>query len=362
MTVSPFDHPILSGLLGDEDVSRAFSIDAEVDAMLRFEVALAEAEAEEGVIPAVAAKTIAKALGRFRPDVARLRIGMGRDGVAVPDLVAQMHAAIGEPHGRHVHFGATSQDVVDTALALRIAPLLDGFGALLDGLTAALKALQARDGKLIVMAHTRMQAAIPVPASRKIASWREPLLRHRARLVAVRKAITVLHFGGAAGTLDKLKPSEARAVSKRVADMLALTPLRSARHSERDGIAELSSWLSLVTGSLGKLGQDVALAAQSEVGDIVLSSGGGSSAMPHKRNPVAAEALVALARFNATLLSGVHQALVHENERSGGAWTLEWMLLPQMLAATGAALRLAGGLVPQISFREIGKNQSPATR
>jgi 3-carboxy-cis,cis-muconate cycloisomerase len=118
-------------------------------------------------------------------------------------------------------------------------------------------------------------------------------------------------------------------------------------HSQRDGLAELAGWLSLVTGSLGKFGQDLALMAQ--VGsDIKLSGGGSSSAMPHKQNPVKAEALVALARFNAVQLSGMHQALVHEQERSGAAWTLEWLILPQMVVATAAALRLAAELAGQI--------------
>jgi 3-carboxy-cis,cis-muconate cycloisomerase len=135
-----------------------------------------------------------------------------------------------------------------------------------------------------------------------------------------------------------------------MAQRLNLGLVPRARHSERDGQVELADWLSLVTGSLGKIGADVALAAQSEVGEIRLKSGGGSSAMPHKVNPVGAEALVTLARFNATLVSGMHQALVHENERSGVAWTLEWMLLPQMAVAAGASLRTAIGLLHQISF------------
>ncbi|MDX8489945.1 lyase family protein, partial [Mesorhizobium humile] len=118
-------------------------------------------------------------------------------------------------------------------------------------------------------------------------------------------------------------------------------------HSQRDALADFAGWLSLVTGSLGKFGQDVALMAQAGT-DIELSGGGGSSAMPHKQNPVKAEALVALARFNASQLSGIYQTLVHEQERSGAAWTLEWLLLPQMVVATAAALRLAAELAGQI--------------
>ncbi|TIV46791.1 MAG: 3-carboxy-cis,cis-muconate cycloisomerase, partial [Mesorhizobium sp.] len=118
-------------------------------------------------------------------------------------------------------------------------------------------------------------------------------------------------------------------------------------HSQRDALAEFAGWLSLVAGSLGKFGQDIALMAQGE-SDIKLAGAGGSSAMPHKQNPVKAEALVALARFSATQLSGVHQALVHEQERSGAAWTLEWLILPQMVVATAAALRLAAELAGRI--------------
>jgi 3-carboxy-cis,cis-muconate cycloisomerase len=135
-----------------------------------------------------------------------------------------------------------------------------------------------------------------------------------------------------------------------MATRLGLGVVPRARHSERDGQAELADWLSLVTGSLGKMGQDIALMAQSEVGEVRLRGGGGSSAMPHKVNPVGAEVLVTLARFNAALVSGMHQALVHENERSGAAWTLEWMLLPQMATAAGAALRTALHLVGNMEF------------
>ena len=157
-------------------------------------------------------------------------------------------------------------------------------------------------------------------------------------------------FGGAAGTLDKLGEN-ANGVMQRLAGRLSLGCAPRPRHSERDGIAAFASWLSLVTGSLGKMGQDVALMAQNEVGEVKLASGGGSSAMPHKVNPVGAETLVALARFNATLVAGMHQSLVHENERSGAAWTLEWLVLPQMVMTAACALRTADRLLRSLSFR-----------
>jgi 3-carboxy-cis,cis-muconate cycloisomerase len=353
MSVSVFDHPFLSGLLGDGEVAAFFSVEAELKAMLDFEDALAAAEAEKGVIPDAARKAIAGAIQGFRPDVEKLRQSTARDGVVVAELVRQLRAAVGKPHAEYVHFGATSQDAIDTGFALRIDKVLGLLQGRIDTLVERLGELEMRDGAIPVMAHTRMQAAIEVPASRKILSWREPLFRHRARLSTLRKEIAVLTFGGAAGTLDKLG-SAGEQVATAMAGRLGLGLVPRARHSERDDQAELAGWLSLVTGSLGKMGADIALMAQNEVGEIRLKGGGGSSAMPHKVNPVGAEMLVTLARFNATLVSGMHQALVHENERSGAAWTLEWMLLPQMTVATAASLRTALELVGNITFTTKG--------
>lgn len=349
MTISVFDHPFLSGLLGDEELAELLSAEAAIRAMLRFEAALAEAEAEENLIPTEAAEAITRKIAEFTPDIAGLNAGVAKDGVVIPALVSQLREAVGPEHGKYVHFGATSQDVIDTALALQLADAAKRLSERLDQAVSALGILEQRDGAIEVMAHTRMQAAIPVEASRKIRSWRDPLMRHHARLEAAAKSVTILSFGGAAGTLDKLG-EKGPAVAARLAGTLGLGLVAHARHSERDWITEFASLLSLVTGTLGKMGQDVALMAQNEMAEVKLAGGGGSSAMPHKQNPVKAEILVTLARFNATLVSGMHQALVHENERSGAAWTLEWMLLPQMVVATGTALRIGGELAGEISF------------
>jgi 3-carboxy-cis,cis-muconate cycloisomerase len=154
-----------------------------------------------------------------------------------------------------------------------------------------------------------------------------------------------LQFGGAAGTLDKLG-DKAGTVRATLAKNLGLSD-HPQWQSQRAAVADIAHLLSLISGSLGKFGQDIALLAQA--GDeIALSGGGGSSAMPHKQNPVAAETLVTLARFNAVQLSGIHQSMVHEQERSGAAWTLEWMILPQMVIACGASTRLASALVGQV--------------
>ena len=349
MTFSPFDHPYLSGLLGDGEIAALFSAAAELEAMLAFEVALAKAEAAEGVVPSAAALAIEDAAHRFSPDIASLRQATARDGVVVPDLVRQLRAAIGEPYDRHVHFGATSQDVIDSGLMLRLARVLPILESRLEALTTTLDRLAADFGARPLMGRTRMQAAIPITAGNRIDAWRSPLLRHAGRLKAFAEDGLAVQFGGAAGTLEKLGP-KAPAVRAALARELHLADAPQW-HSQRDRIGDFAGLLSAITGSLGKIGQDVALMA--DRGDeIVLAGGGGSSAMPHKQNPVLAEVLVTLARFNAAQLGGLAQAAVHEHERSGSAWTLEWLILPQMVAAAGAALRLACDLLSAI--RELG--------
>jgi 3-carboxy-cis,cis-muconate cycloisomerase len=349
MTVSPFDHPYLSGLLGDEAVAALFSVAAELEAMLAFEVALARAEAEAGVIPSDAARAIEAAAHRFSPDVASLRTATARDGVVVPDFVRQLRAAVGEPHGRHVHVGATSQDVVDSGLMLRLSRVLPVLEKRLEGLAGMLDGLAATFGDRELMGRTRMQAAIPITVADRVEAWRAPLERHRMRLNGLMEEGLAVQFGGAAGTLEKLG-GRAPAVRAALARGLGLADAPQW-HSQRDRIMDLAALLSGITGSLGKIGQDIALMADRSE-EIALAGGGSSSAMPHKQNPVAAEGLVTLARFNAAQLGGLGQAMVHEQERSGAAWTLEWLILPQMVVAAGAALRLADALLS--SIRRLG--------
>lgn len=349
MSVAAIDHPFFTRLVGDEEAAALFSLSAEIEALLQFELVLARAEAQHGIIPEAAVPAIEAGLTGFTPDVDAIRDGIANDGVIVPALLKQLRDRIANDNRQYLHFGATSQDVIDTGLALRLAKAIALIDARLGQVIDSLGALEKRDGAIEVMGHTRMQAAIPVPAARKIHSWREPLMRERACLQTVRSGIELLHFGGAAGTLEKLG-AKGFAIGADMALQLGLSHVEHPRHTERDGIVAFASTLSLITGSLGKFGQDVVLMAQNEVGEVDLAIGGGSSAMSHKKNPVPAEVLVTLARFNATLVSGMQHAMIHENERSGAAWTLEWMVLPQMVVATAAALRQAQILATNISF------------
>nr|WP_081928703.1 3-carboxy-cis,cis-muconate cycloisomerase [Microvirga sp. BSC39] len=340
--------PLLQALVGDEEVGALFSKEAELSALLRIETALAQVEAQVGLISDEAAGRIAEACSSFKADWAGLAAGLAQDGVIVPAFVKQLRTTVGEAHAKAVHFGATSQDIVDTALMLRLKSVVEIFGRRLDALLHALRALKDRDGATPLMAHTRMQQALPFTAADKIDTWSHPLERHRNALNALAPRLLAVQLGGPVGTRAELK-GHGDAVADAMAEILGLSSALSW-HSQRDRIGEFAAFLSLLSGTLGKIGQDVALMAQNEVAEVRLATGGGSSAMPHKSNPVPAEVLVTLARFNAGLLGTLHQALVHENERSGAAWTLEWMVLPQMIVAAAAGLRNAQALVTGMSF------------
>lgn len=348
MTVSAFDHPLLSQLVGDDEVAAFFGFDAELYATIAFETALAEVCAELDLIPKESARVIGERLRGFRPDMARLGTATRRDGLMVPDLIAQMRSHVGQPHGHHLHFGATSQDVTDTGLVLRLAEMLTIIQTRITALKVTLAETEKRFGPRRLTGVTRMQRALPITVSDRMRTWIDPLDRHVVRLEDIKPRLLVLQLGGAVGTRHAFN-ARGDEVARGLAAKLGLGFTGPSWHTERDGIAEFAAWLSLVTGSLGKMGQDLLLMSQNAVGEVSFAAGGGSSAMAHKQNPVAAEALVSLAWFNATLLSGMHGAQIHENERSGSAWTLEWLLLPQMVVAASGALKGARDMLEQIT-------------
>ena len=331
MALSPLSHH--ARLLADQEVAQLLGDEADIAAMVAFEGALARVEAREGLIGADQAAAIGSALEHFRPDMERLAQATLKDGVPVPDLVAQMRAGMDTKAAPLLHFGATSQDVVDTALALKLKPVLALLKQRLDAVDAALSTLIDRFADRPLMARTRMQSAIMITAGDRLKVWRGMLQEVAAALPAMADRMLILSLAGAAGSAEKFG-ERIGSLRAAMAQELGLSVPAGVPHADRDRIADFGSWLSRTTGALGKIGMDIALMAQNGVGQIALSGGGGSSAMPHKQNPVLAEVLVALARYNATQVAGLHQALVHEQERTGSAWTLEWLILPPMIEAT----------------------------
>ncbi len=308
-----------------------------VAAMVEVEVALARVQSRLGLIDAAAGEKIASALAGFTPDLAAIAAGLERSAVPVPALLEQVRARLGPGLGSLVHLGATSQDIVDTALIRQLEKALDEIEGRLRRLVSALVALAERHAATPMLARTRFQQALPTTFGLKVAGWLDPLVRHLTRLEQLRPRLLVVQLGGAAGTLSAMGEMGPSVMTGLAAELGLGTPAMPW-HSQRDGLLELASWLALVTGTLGKLGTDVLLMTQNEVGELRQTAGGGSSTLPQKANPVLAEVLVSLARQNATSLSAMAQAQLHAHERDGTAWQLEWLTLPGMVSSTAAAL------------------------
>ncbi|MFV2054145.1 3-carboxy-cis,cis-muconate cycloisomerase [Aliiroseovarius sp. YM-037] len=338
MTVS---NTLFSSLFTDPEVAALFSADAMLDHMADYERALTQALADTGAVPADMAAKALERMETFTPDIDAVTHATGRDGAPVPAFVRQLKDHVGDAEST-VHIGATSQDLLDTSTVLSLRGLSDLLSTRLDGLIAALHTMRDTHGANSLMGRTRMQAALPITVADRVTTWAEPLARHLDRLAQLRPRIEVVQHGGPVGLRDGAD------VARRLADHFRLRLTETPWHAMRDGMVEYGNWLSLVSGSLGKIGQDIALMAQQGVDAITLSGGGESSAMAHKQNPVRAELLVTLARHNAALVGGLNHALIHEQERSGSAWALEWMILPQMAETTGKALTEARALIGQV--------------
>lgn len=336
-----------AGLFRDHEIAERFSDDALFASFSRFERALISGLAKSDLLAPGDAKDLLDQIADFEPDGAAIAEAGIRDGVCVPEYVRQLRAHVSGPAKTMLHHGATSQDLMDTATVQALVSVNGILAKRLETLLGQLSGLSARQGGNTLQAITRMQAAIPFQTADRIATWRRPLQSLHDRMPALSEKTRLLQLGGAVGDLQALGDN-ARTVAETIADELGLRWPGHSWHTDRSPVLVQANWLSELTGALGKIGQDVALMALRGYDDIQLSGGGSSSAMPHKQNPVAAERLVALARYNATLVAGMHQAQLHEMERSGAAWTLEWMILPQMCETAGVSLTAASALIETI--------------
>ena len=349
MTISPFDSAMLGNLFADAEIAALFTDDAQIASMVLFEAALASAEARAGVIPEASANRIADVCREFRPDPASLAAGTASAGVPVPALVKALKAEIGGDDARYVHFGATSQDVFDTGLVLRLRDAVAIIRRRTRKLIKALIAQAETHRATVMIGRTRSQQAVPTTFGLKAAGWLAPLVRIDQRIDTLCSGLFRLSFGGAAGTLASIG-DKAIEVERNLADELELPPTDMPWHSQRDVLVDFAAQLTALSGALGKMGQDLVLLAQSEIAEVQPGKGGGSSTMPHKSNPVQAEMLITLARFNAGQLGTFAQSQIHEHERSGASWLLEWLTLPQMIMATAAGLAQAVDMVPTLKI------------
>ncbi|MDA9509301.1 3-carboxy-cis,cis-muconate cycloisomerase [Bradyrhizobium sp. CCBAU 11386] len=333
--------------------------------MLLVETALARVQGQLGVIPAEAAAAITSAARAERLDLDELAAGTLRAGLPVVNLVEQLIRLTGNPHGEFVHWGATSQDIMDTALVMQIHDALELVERDLESLISAITELARTHRDTPMVGRTKLQHAIPITFGFKVSIWLSGLLRHRERLAELRPRVLQVQFGGAVGTFASLGDDGDR-VRAGLARELGLAEPLVAWHAARDALAETVCLLGLISTSLSKIATDVVLMAQTEVGEVLEPGGqghGGSSTMPHKRNPIICEQILSTGSALRRLASAMLDASVHDHERATGPWQAEWLLLPEafmlIARALGNAIRLCTGLVvrPDAMQANLGRTQ-----
>ncbi|MFM0051818.1 3-carboxy-cis,cis-muconate cycloisomerase [Caballeronia grimmiae] len=338
-------------ICGNAEANAVWSPRATVQAMLDVEAALARASAKAGVIPANAVDAIVAACNADHIDAAALMTGAAAGGNLAIPLVKQLTAVVkarDEQAAKYVHWGATSQDIIDTGVVLQLRAALYLIDADLRELSASL-ATQAQTHRATPMiGRTWLQQALPITLGLKFAQWLDAITRHRARLAELRSRALVLQFGGAAGTLASLR-DKALPAAQALADDLGLPLPALPWHTQRDRIAEAASFLGMLTGTLGKIARDISLMMQTELGEVAepaAAGKGGSSTMPHKRNPVGCAAVLTAATRAPNLVATVFAGMVQEHERALGGWQAEWDALPDLARLTAGALANMNGIVP----------------
>jgi 3-carboxy-cis,cis-muconate cycloisomerase len=335
--------PLLAPMLSSAAMRAVCDDAACLQNMLDFEAALARAEAAVAIIPASAAGPITNACKAGSFDLAALAEAATRSGNLAIPLVKALTANVAKADAeaaRYVHWGATSQDMIDTAAMLMLRAGIDTLLADTARAIAGFAKLAQQHRNTAIVARTWLQHALPMPFGLKLAEYAAALHRSRVRLQRLRRESLALQFGGAAGTLAALG-DKGLLVAERLAQELDLPLPDAPWHSHRDRLAEAASVLAIVAGTCGKIARDVQLMMQTDVAEAFEPSRegrGGSSTMPHKRNPVAAASALAAAIMAPNLAATMFAAQVQDHERSAGPWHAEWPTLPALLLVASGAL------------------------
>ena len=335
------------------DVEQIFSARTHVEQILRFEAALARAQARADLIPAEAAAAIEAACRIDTFDIAALERAGSRAGTIVIPLVKQLTAQTSAAGRDYVHWGATSQDAIDTALMLQMRDGLTLIDSELRVIAQAAAQLATTHRRSVMPGRTLMQHAVPITFGLKAARWLAAVTRQLTTLRVLRSNALVLQFGGAAGTLAPLGEHGER-VAQLLGEELQLPVPDLPWHAERDRSATVVSALGVLAGLLSKIAGDVVLLAQTEVAEVAEGAApgkGASSAMPQKRNPVDALRAIASARLVIGLVPVVLSAMAQEHERSAGGWQTEWITIPDAFKHAGRAARHVGDSLTTLDVR-----------
>jgi 3-carboxy-cis,cis-muconate cycloisomerase len=340
-----------------EAIDRIFSDQAYIQSLLEFEAALARAEAKAGVIPAADAQIIATACHAENFNLDELAAQAALSGnVAIPlvNKLTELVAKQNKDAARFVHWGATSQDSMDTAVVLQLRRALEIVDQDLARFTSTLASLADKYRATPIAARTWMQQALPTTFGFMVAGWLDAILRHRSRLSDLRARNLTLQFGGAVGTLAALS-GRGPAVARVLAEELHLPLPPIPWHTHRDRIVEIAAALGLCTGTLGKIARDISLHAQTEIAELAEPAGegrGGSSTMPQKRNPVTCATVLAAAQRVPGLVSTMLSSMVQEQERGLGGWQAEWETLPELVSLSAGALHHLAEMLPGLHVDE----------
>jgi 3-carboxy-cis,cis-muconate cycloisomerase len=336
-------HALNAAMFSSEGMNHLFSAEATIQRMLDVEAALARALASEDVIPAACVEPWVRCCdARLFDTDALAQSARSAGNLAIP-LVRQLTAQVSRVDAeaaRYVHWGATSQDVIDTALVLQLRDATELITTGVAELADALAALAHKHRDTPMMGRTWMQHALPISFGLKAAGWLDAVMRHQQRLDEMRARLFVLQFGGATGTLASLG-DRGLTVAQALARELDLSLPAMPWHAHRDRVAECATVLGLLTGTLGKIARDISLMSQTEVAELsepVAAGRGGSSTLPHKRNPVGCAATLAAATRVPALVSTMLSGMPNEHERALGGWQAEWDTLPEIAALCAAAL------------------------
>nr|WP_314581978.1 3-carboxy-cis,cis-muconate cycloisomerase [uncultured Pseudomonas sp.] len=334
-----------------EPMRRIFSDQGRVQGMLDFEAALARAEAAIGAIPTEVVNDIVAACDASLYDFDELSIAIGNAGNSAIPLVKALGkqiAARNETAERYVHMGATSQDVMDSGLVLQLRSAVGLLEQDLANLADALAQQAQRHAGVPMSGRTWLQQATPVTLGAKIAGWLGSITRHRQRLKELKPRLLCLQFGGASGSLAALGEM-AFPIAESLARELKLNLPDQPWHTQRDRLVEFAGFLGLVAGSLGKIGRDISLMMQTEAAEVfepAAAGKGGSSTMPHKRNPVGAAVMIGAATRAPGLVATMLSAMPQEHERSLGLWHAEWETLPELCCVVSGSLQQALAVIP----------------
>ncbi len=343
MPVNPADSPVLGALYGTDAMRACMGEMAYLQRMLDVEAALARAQARLGIVPPAAAETITQVAQADRLDLPALAADTRNTGYPVVGLVRQLSRLAGPEAGRWTHWGATTQDIMDTAVVLQIREGLALIRAELMAVNAGLARLAEAHRDTVMAGRTHLQHALPVTFGYKVAVWLSPLIAMAERLDQLRPRVERLQFGGAAGTLASLG-EQGLAVQDELAQELDLGCPDIPWHVSRDGIAEAVGFLGLLCGSLSKLATDVILMMQTEVAEVAephQEGRGGSSTMPQKRNPISCEYIIAQSRGVHALVPQMLAAMAQDQERGTGPWQTEPLVVGQAFLLAHGALAQA---------------------